>query len=184
VTKESDIGGGAPSRRRVPTVQREGRPSPRGPSPFRHLAHLRSFRDNPIVFFTTCAYQRRKILASPHCQKILGEIWQRSADHDGWWVGNYIIMPDHVHLFARPEIGAQRMADWVEMWKSVSSRRIAAALSIKPPIWQPEYFDRYLRSSENYAEKWHYVEQNAVRAGLVEAAELWLYRGTINDLMF
>ncbi len=180
---KSDHGAGAPTRR--PGFFRpEGGPSPAHSAPFRHLAHVPSFRDNPIVFFTTCTYQRRKILASPHCQKMLREIWQRSADQNGWWAGNYIIMPDHVHLFARPEIGAQRMADWVQMWKSVSSRRIAAALSIKPPVWQPEYFDRYLRSTENYAEKWHYVEQNAVRAGLVETAESWPYRGTINDLMF
>jgi putative transposase len=175
---KSDRGVGAPSRRST-FVRPEG-----GPTPFRHLSHGPSFRDNPIVFFTTCTYQRSKILASPYCQKILHEIWQRSADHGGWWVGNYIIMPDHVHLFARSEIGAQRMADWVEMWEGLSSRRIAAALSIKPAIWQPEYFDRYLRSSENYAEKWHYVERNAVWAGLVETAESWPYRGTINDLMF
>jgi hypothetical protein len=44
-------------------------------------------------------------------------------------------MPDHVHFFARPEVGARRIAHWVEMWKSVSSRRMAAALAIKQPIW-------------------------------------------------
>jgi REP element-mobilizing transposase RayT len=175
---KSDHGVGAPSRRRT-LVRTEG-----GPAPFRHLAHVPSFRDNPIVFLTTCTYRRCKILASSKCDKILREIWQRSADHDGWWVGNYILMPDHVHLFARPEIRARRMAEWVQMWKSVSSRRTAAVLSIKPSIWQPEYFDRYLRSSENYSEKWHYVEQNAVPAGLVETAEAWPYRGTINNLMF
>jgi hypothetical protein len=125
---KSDHGDGAPSRRRT-FVRPEG-----GPAPFRHLAHVRSFRDNPIVFFTTCTYQRRKILASSRCKKILHDIWQRSADHDGWWMGNY--------------------------------------------------FDRYLRSGENYAEKWHYVERNAVRAGPVEPREVWPYRGTINDLMF
>src|SRR6266403_1578512 len=128
---KSDHGVGAPSRRRT-LVRPEG-----GPAPFRHLAHVPSFRDNPIVFLTTCTYRRRKILASSKCDKILREIWQRSADHDGWWVGNYILMPDHVHLFTRPEIGARRMAEWVQMWKSVSSRRIAAVLSIKPSIWQP-----------------------------------------------
>jgi putative transposase len=183
VNHKSDHGAGAPTRRAglLPT---RGGPPPRPPPPFRHLAHLPSFRNNPIVFFTTCTYHRHKILASPHCQKILHEIRQRSADHDGWWVGNYILMPDHVHFFARPEIDAQPMADWVKMWKSVSSRRIAAALSIKSPIWQSEYFDRYLRSTENYAEKWHYVEQNAVRAGLVETAESWPYRGAVSDLMF
>jgi len=162
----------------------EGGPSPRRLTSFRHLAHVPSFRDSPIVFFTTCTYHRRKILASAECQEILREIWQRSADNDGWWVGSYIVMPNHVHLFARAEIGARPMADWVEMWKSVSSRRIAAVLAIKPPIWQPEYFDRYLRSSERYSEKWHYVEQNAVRAVLVETVEAWPYRGTIHDLMF
>jgi len=32
------------------------------------------------------------------------------------------------------------------------------------------YFDRYLRSRENYGQKWNYVEQNAVRAGLIKEA--------------
>jgi REP-associated tyrosine transposase len=184
VNGRSNTGAGAPSRRNARPMRPEGGPSPSRPVPFRHLAHVPSFRDSPIVFFTTCTYHRRKILASPECEGILREIWQRSADHDRWWVGHYIVMPDHVHFFARAEIGARRMANWVETWKSVSSRRIAAALAIKPPIWQPEYFDRYLRSSENYSEKWHYVEQNAVRAGLVETVEAWPYRGTIHDLMF
>ena len=76
------------------------------------------------------------------------------------------------------------MAKWVQMWKGVSSRRIAKASEILPPIWQAEYFDRYLRSGESYSEKWDYVEQNAVRAGLVGRVEDWPFRGIIHDLMF
>src|SRR5260370_41745114 len=106
---KSDHGVGAPSRRRT-LVRPEG-----GQAPFRHLAHVPSFRDNPIVFFTTCTYQRARILASPQCERILDEIWQRSANHDGWYVGHYILMPDHVHFFSRPEIGAQPLADWADM---------------------------------------------------------------------
>jgi putative transposase len=93
-------------------------------------------------------------------------------------------MPDHVHFFARPEVNARPMARWVEMWKSVSARQISAALEIAPPIWQGEYFDRYLRSSESYSGKWNYVEQNAVRAGFVEVVDAWPYRGVVHDLMF
>jgi hypothetical protein len=70
------------------------------------------------------------------------------------------------------------------MWKSISSRKIAAALATSPPIWQADYFDRYLRSGENYSQKWHYVEQNAVRAGLVSDPGDWPYGGIIHDLMF
>jgi hypothetical protein len=29
----------------------------------RHLPHVSSFRDNPIVFFTACTHKRRKLLA-------------------------------------------------------------------------------------------------------------------------
>lgn len=149
---------------------------------YRHLAHVPSFQDNPIVFFTTCTQRRQKLLARPECHQILREIWERSSTHDGWWIGHYILMPDHVHFFARPEIEAHQMANWMEMWKSVSSRQISAVLGIAPPIWQAEYFDRYLRSSESYSAKWDYVEQNAVRAGLVERVEDWPYRGVIHDL--
>jgi REP element-mobilizing transposase RayT len=152
-------------------------------SPHRHLAHLPSYRDNPIVFFTVCTYRRKAILASAECHTILREVWERSAKLDGWWVGHYILMPDHVHLFARPEIDAKPVAKWVQTWKGVSSRRIIKSLNARSPMWQADYFDRYLRSTESYSEKWDYVEQNAVRAGLVECVGDWPYRGVINDLM-
>src|SRR5437879_12260622 len=77
-------------------------------------------------------------------------------------------MPDHVHFFSRRATVARPMAEWMQMWKSVSSRQLAAALNITTPIWQPEYFDRYLRSRENYGQKWNYVKQNALRAGLIK----------------
>ena len=150
----------------------------------RHLPHVCSFRDNPIVFFTACTHKRRKLLACAQVHAILRSVWERSAERADWWVGHYILMPDHVHFFARHASIARPMADWIKMWKSVSSRQLAAALDIAPPIWQPEYFDRYLRSQENYGQKWNYVEQNALRAGLIKESEEWQYRGSIFDLMW
>ena len=147
-----------------------------------HLAHVKSNQDNPIVFFTICTSRRKAVLACPECHVILREIWGRSATLDGWWVGHYIILPDHVHFFARPEIDARPMREWVQMLKGVSARKIIEAAGSRAPIWQADYFDRYLRSTENYSEKWDYVEQNAVRAGLVQRTEDWRYRGVIHDL--
>ncbi|MEP6937587.1 MAG: LamB/YcsF family protein, partial [Chthoniobacterales bacterium] len=193
----------APTERRIIADRPEGGPAPfsAGPASFRngparnrraplgragfgHLTHLPSFYENSIVFFTTCAYGRRKILAASQCHGILRRLWERSAVRDGWWVGHYILMPDHVHFFARAGNEARSIASWVQMWKSVASRQIAAAFGIDPPIWQPEYFDRYLRSTESYSEKWHYVERNPLRGGLVKRVEEWPYRGTIHDLRF
>ena len=75
-------------------------------------------------------------------------------------------MPDHVHFFARRATIARPMADWMQMWKSVSSRQLVAALDTAPPIWQSDYFDRYLRSRENYEQKWNYVGAKCAAGGI------------------
>src|ERR1700730_8616939 len=122
-----DSGAGALPRRKG-FLRPEGGPSPDRPVPHRHLAHVASFRDSPIVFFTACTAQRRKLLTCSQCHEILRTIWELLAEHDGWWVGHYILMPDHVHFFARSATVARPMADRMQMWKGVSSRPLAAAL--------------------------------------------------------
>jgi putative transposase len=72
----------------------------------------------------------------------------------------------------------------MQMWKSVSSRQLAAALNIAPPIWQPEYFDRYLRSRENYAQKWELHRAKCAAGGIDQRRQEWLHRGSIFDLMW
>lgn len=42
--------------------------------------------------------------------------------------------------------------------------------------WQAGSFDRLLRREESAYEKWLYLEQNPVRAGLVGRSEDWPYR--------
>lgn len=47
--------------------------------------------------------------------------------------------------------------------------------------WQPGCFDRLLRSDESLEEKWLYVEENPVRAGLVSRWQDWPYRYEADD---
>ena len=42
--------------------------------------------------------------------------------------------------------------------------------------WQAGSFDRLLRSDESTEEKWQYIRENPVRAGLVENWRDWPYR--------
>jgi hypothetical protein len=46
-------------------------------------------------------------------------------------------------------------------------------------FWQPGFVDHLLRSGESYTQKWYYVRDNPVRAGLVTSAEDWPYAGEI-----
>src|SRR5262245_12502101 len=150
--------------------------------PYRHMAHLPPFRRQPIVFLTAATFDRRRLLDNDQSHGILRGIWERSAEHNGWLVGDYLLMPDHVHFFAQPGPGSDLMGDWVKTWKSVSARQIMKALGVGAPVWQDDYFDRYLRSIESYTQKWEYVRNNPLRGGLVARPADWPYQGRILSL--
>ena len=59
-------------------------------------------------------------------------------------------------------------------WVSGLKRAISVAV-VKQRLWQPGFFDHVLRSSESYTEKWNYVRENPMRAGLVDYAADWPY---------
>ena len=150
----------------------------------RHLPHLRSFAPQPIIYLTVVTRQRRRCLASRSAFEVLSTIWQQSPHFDGWFVGDYLLMPDHVHLFARAATDAKPLAQWVETWKSLSSRQLKTQLGLEPPLWQRDYFDRFLRSADNYSEKWDYVAMNPVRKKLCEKPDDWPWKGRLNELRF
>ncbi len=95
-------------------------------------------------------------------------------------------MPDHVHFFCAPELDARPLSIFVGSCKQWTSKAITrnTALALASPIWQEEFFDHALRSSESYSEKWKYVRKNPVRADLVASADDWPWQGEIEELRF
>jgi putative transposase len=79
-----------------------------------------------------------------------------------------------MHLFVRGNLDFS-LAQWVRLLKRKLSTKIAAA----PPHWQSGFFDHLIRHSESYAQKWEYVRQNPVRAGLVSNCDKWPWQGEI-----
>ena len=150
----------------------------------RHLPHLRPFAPHPIIFLTVVTHRRRRCLACQSAFERLATIWQQSPRCDGWFVGDYLLLPDHIHLMARAAVDAKPLAQWVETWKSLSSRRLKARTGLAPPLWQRDYFDRFLRSAENYSEKWHSITMNPVRKKLCAEPDSWPWKGRMHDLMF
>ncbi len=148
----------------------------------RHLPHLRPFASQPVVFLTVVTADRRPGLAGAAAFEALTSLWRSAPDVDGWYVGDFILMPDHVHLLAQAARDARPLARWVGSWKSLSARRLQSSAGLAPPLWQRDYFDRFLRSTEDHARKWDYVARNPVRQGLCAAPEDWPWRGRLFDL--
>ena len=154
----------------------------------KHLRRLeRIWVESPIYFVTTCTKNRMPVLARDDIVQILIEEWRNARDLHGWAIGRYVIMPDHVHFFCAPELEAKTLSDFVGAWKSWTSRRVRKlhgprSAPAATTLWQREFFDHVLRSSESYSEKWDYVRENPVRARLVESGDEWKYAGEIELL--
>jgi len=128
-----------------------------------------------IVFVTVCTEGRRAWLANDAVHRMLRQAWGEAR---AWVVGRYVLMPDHLHLFAAPGLPELPLDNWVRYWKSQTRR----ALGDPSRTWQTDHWDTRLRSGESYEEKWWYVRNNPVRAGLVAHAEEWPHQGELNPL--
>jgi REP element-mobilizing transposase RayT len=151
----------------------------------KHLARLeRVWVDSPIFFITTCTADRRRALAIDEFHAICLQVWRACERHYGWIVGRYVLMPNHVHFFCAPRRDDRGLEWMVGKWKEWTVKYAQRTLGVSMPLWQEEFFDHLLRSSESYEDKWTYVRQNPVRAGLVARAEDWPYQGELHELRY
>ncbi len=133
----------------------------------------RVYFNDPLYFVTACTSDRRHVLARPDVHSAF-RTYVSAAPDSSVAVGRYVLMPDHVHFFVRVGDGA-RLGSWVGGLK----RWISKHASLPPKTWQNGFFDHLMRSDESYGQKWNYVRDNPVRAGLVQTAEAWPYAGEI-----
>src|SRR5207244_7971095 len=88
-----------------------------------------------------------------------------------WHIIAAVVMPDHVHLLAGPRHRDAAVGSLSAAIKRAIRKRLRADWQ-----WQPGCFDRLLRREESAEEKWEYIRENPVRAGLVSHWSDWPYR--------
>jgi putative transposase len=138
----------------------------------------------PLFFVTFCTRNRKGISSLDCAQAALQQYGRVAMEQFNVGLGRYVIMPDHVHVFVRGDSDF-RLSVWVAgLKRAISVALLKEAQATRLPLqgrslWQPGFFDHILRSDESYAEKWNYVRDNPVRAGLVKDADKWPYQGEV-----
>jgi putative transposase len=130
--------------------------------------------DAPVFFVTVCTLHRGKIADLNAAHGAFQKYIERGLNEFGVAVGRYVIMPDHMHFFVCGSTDLE-LSQWVNGLKRSIS--IALGATKKCPLWQPGFFDHLLRNDESYGQKWEYVRENPVRAGLVKRAAEWPHQG-------
>jgi putative transposase len=84
----------------------------------------------------------------------------------------WCIMPNHIHAIIETwEFWP--LANVVHSWKSYTAHIANKLLCRSGQFWFREFHDRFIRSDEHFAQAVEYVENNPVKAGLVDSKEEW-----------
>jgi putative transposase len=147
-----------------------------------HLKTIFRKYDPPLYFITICTHNRRPILANEQLFDHFVELMKRKSEQ-GIACGEYVIMPDHIHLFLRIDPHQYQLGRTVGFIKKSLSAPLRES-GVPMPHWQPGFFDHVVRSADSYSEKWNYVRENPVRAGLVEFFNDWKYQGVVVPIWY
>jgi REP element-mobilizing transposase RayT len=138
------------------------------------MSRLRRLVLSDRYFFITCRLlPKRKTLAEPEFACLARVIHERREEH-GFLVTAWVLLPDHWHaiLFPRHPL---TISEVMESIKVSSTRRINHGRGARGLLWQPRFFDRAVRTVNEYHEKVRYIHENPVKAGLASRPEDWAW---------
>jgi putative transposase len=129
-----------------------------------------------IAWLTVCTKDRAAWLTQTDVMITLHKIW--ATDATAWLMGDYLLMPDHLHGFCAPHQPGIELEAWIAYWKS----RFTRARPNQGRGWQRAAFHHRLRSLEEFREKWIYTMENPLRKRWVQRWEDWPWRGRVHDV--
>ncbi|WP_050029450.1 transposase [Verrucomicrobium sp. BvORR034] len=97
-------------------------------------------------------------------RKIVEEALQH-GDGSRCLLGDYVIMPNHVHVLMQPCSG-NVLKEILTSLKKYSARRINHHRQAPGSFWQAESYDRIVRDQREYAHYRSYIAENPAKAGL------------------
>jgi putative transposase len=110
-----------------------------------------------------CCLRRRTIAA-------LAEGALRHFDGERYELLAWVVMPNHIHTLLRVR---HPLGQILQSWKRFIAREANKLLRREGPFWEREYWDTYMRDSDQLIKAHRYIEQNPVKAGLVTDARGW-----------
>ena len=144
--------------------------------------HSRLERLDPNLrteFHKTFSRQFHRYLDAGHGECVLkrpqlAEVMAQSLLHfdgDRYRMGDFVVMPNHVHLLVRFIRGA-RLKEQCYSWKKYSAGQINRALGRRGHFWQGESYDHIVRDADEFQHYQEYIAENPRKAKLREGQYL------------
>jgi putative transposase len=124
------------------------------------------------------------LLKEPRIANCIVENWQH-FDGKRYRLLAWVVMPNHCHVLIELHNGVP-ISKIVLSWKNYTARainrlteapgftgRTGVRRSQGKPIWQRDYWDRYIRDRRHFERAREYIINNPVKAGLVSKPDEW-----------
>ena len=123
-------------------------------------------------FVTASAYMHQNLFQRTETADLLLATIVRNRDKGEFFLHEYVIMPNHMHLLLTVDDG-HAIGRALQLIKGGFSHAIGP-LKLKT-VWQPSYYEHRVRDDGEYERMRRYIHENPVRRHLIQKAEEYPY---------
>jgi putative transposase len=131
---------------------------------------------------TTDTWERHALFINTILAGIVVEHIISCRDRGFYKLHAFALMPEHLHVLLTPG-DETTIEKAMQMIKGGSAHRIGIERPQAFPIWHRSFHDRWIRDAEQFWSAKSYIEQNPVKARLVEAAEQYAWSSASGKVM-
>jgi len=135
-----------------------------------------SYQGHHRYFITIRSHGLRHHFTREEVMTKVVELLKDTAKQEGFSVWAYCFMPDHLHLLVEGQNLHADMRKFVTLFKRRTSYWFKSIYGEK--LWEPNYYERVLRTEEATVAVARYIFRNPVREGLVEDYGSYPYSGS------
>jgi REP-associated tyrosine transposase len=103
---------------------------------------------------------------------LLMQVLEESRRRLGFALCGYVLMPDHWHALIWPQYPLS-VSQVLHDAKKIMTLRLHARRGTRGPLWEHQFWDRFVRHPREFGERLEYMHMNPVRKGLVKRPEDW-----------
>ena len=123
-----------------------------------------------MFFVTTQTAGRRRLFQTEKMAGLLIDVLREQIRNRRMTIHDFVVMPVHVHILITLP-GDLSVEKAMQLIKGGFSFRVGRELGFRGEVWQRGFTDELITNEESEARHRAYIEQNPVKAGLVESSD-------------
>jgi REP element-mobilizing transposase RayT len=136
------------------------------------VSSVHRLRHTDCIFFVSVNLRPRFRQFNECEYALLLSVLEASRRRLGFLLCGYVLMPDHRHALIWPQYPLL-IEQVLHDAKKIMTLRLHARRGTEGPLWQQQYWDRFVRHAKEFAERLECMHLNPVKKGLVKRPEDW-----------